>query len=725
MYFGVMFATHSPYIIICKDRKFNYSGTLFLYLSAGGVGRFKMSMHKVRARIFVLILVSASIIVGVGLFTCFVTEKDEPGYVSTSIGMKRIIIDFVMCVLVAFITSIPISGQLRRIEELKTEAEDASQAKSNFLANMSHELRTPLNAIIGLSELALGGNSSEDERFENIIRVHTAGVTMLGLINDILDISKIEAGKFGIIPVRYDVSSVINDTVSLNMVRIASRPIEFRISVDEDLPAELIGDDIRVKQILNNLLSNAFKYTKKGSIEWDISFEREGDEVILIFTVKDTGIGITKENLGHLFDDFNQVDTKANRGTEGTGLGLSITKHLVDMMNGSINVESEYGKGSTFTVRIRQRYVNDQVVGKETAEKLQAFHYIDHNRDRGTRFVRHRMPYARVLVVDDVQTNLDVARGMLKPYGMKMDMVTSGKEAINLIRSGAVRYDAVFMDHMMPGMDGVEATHIIRSEIGTDYAKNITIIALTANSILGSEEMFLNNGFQAFLSKPIDMIKLDSVLNTWVRNKELEQDSVFTADKDGDAVPERLRLIPGFDAASVFAKFGGDAQSVISVIQTFIQSTIPLLDEIHSVRENALQDYAVIVHGIKGSSRNIGAEEIGAEAEALELAAKKGDMEFVSEKNEAFITKTARLTDALGEALGGIVSTDRERRPVPDKELLGIIGAAAVVFDIDTADNALSKLEAFDYEEGGELVKWLRGELDKGGFDNISGRLIK
>jgi CheY-like chemotaxis protein len=287
------------------------------------------------------------------------------------------------------------------------------------------------------------------------------------------------------------------------------------------------------------------------------------------------------------------------------------------------------------------------------------------------------------------------------------------------------------MDHMMPEMDGVEATRIIREEIGTDYAKNVTIIALTANSILGNEEMFLSSGFQAFLSKPVDMIKLDAILNTWVRNREQEKPLSFCAKSQNpqqarsNAVIERLNDIPGYNAGEALDKFAGDTDSLISVINSFRANTPLLLDELKAVNQNALQKYAITIHGIKGSSRSIGAEDVGRDAEALEDAAKKGDAAFVSENNAAFIDKTIRLIDALGGALEEIVSTDRGRRPVPDKKLLGTIGAAAAVFDIDKAEEALSQLETYDYEEGGELVFWLRGELDKGGFCNISERLTK
>jgi CheY-like chemotaxis protein len=339
--------------------------------------------------------------------------------------------------------------------------------------------------------------------------------------------------------------------------------------------------------------------------------------------------------------------------------------------------------------------------------------------------VRNQLPYARVLVVDDVRTNLDVARGMLKPYGMKVDLVTSGAEAIHLIREGMIRYDAIFMDHMMPEMDGVEATRIIREEIGTEYAKNVTIIALTANSILGSEEMFLNHGFQAFLSKPIDMVRLDAVVNTWVRNRALEQvlDLDNAVESSENVSLEAFESIPGFDAAGALAKFGGDLESFISVLESFAKNTPPLLIELQNVKEDNLSNYAVIVHGVKGSSRGICAEEIGRDAEALELAAKKGNLWFVQTNNAVFLEKTKQFIETLKAALDGFVHKDRELHPAPDEEMLDALAAATAVFDVDTAEEVLSRMETFDYEEGGELVEWLREQLDRGGFTNITEQL--
>jgi PAS domain S-box-containing protein len=408
---------------------------------------------------------------------------------------------------------------------IEQEARNASEAKSHFLANMSHEMRTPMNVIVGLTDLMLEETGVPGAIKENLKKINIAGNTLMELINDILDISKIEAGKLDLTPVQYDVASLLNDIITLNIIRIQDKPITFKLEIDENLPSSLLGDDLRVKQILNNLLSNAFKYTKKGTVTLGIGSWREGahalGDVWIYFYVNDTGIGIHKEDIKKLFTDFNQVDTRANRKIEGTGLGLSITKKFVELMGGEISVESEYGKGTSFKARIRQGFVTDELIGKETVESLSSFHYSDKRKRAHEKLVRPNLSYARVLVVDDFPTNLDVAEGMLRKYKMRVDCVMSGQEAIDRIAAGEPVYDAIFMDHMMPELDGVQTTTVIRM-LNSDYAREIPIIALTANAVAGNEQMFLENGFNAFLAKPFSVKNLDSIIQRWVRDPKKE-----------------------------------------------------------------------------------------------------------------------------------------------------------------------------------------------------------
>ncbi|MCL2293809.1 MAG: ATP-binding protein, partial [Spirochaetes bacterium] len=413
-----------------------------------------------------------------------------------------------------------ISSDITERKAMEEQARAASRSKSEFLAVMSHEMRTPMNVIVGLTDLMLEETDLPAYTKENLKKISIAGNTLLRIINDVLDISKIEAGKLELMPVQYELPGLLNDIITFNVMRIQEKPVTFCLEINENLLCNVYGDDLRVKQIINNLLSNAFKYTQKGTITLGMSCEFADNHVWLSVCVADTGIGIRKEDQYKLFTDYIQVDTRANRRIEGTGLGLSITKRLVELMDGEIAVESEYGKGTAFKLRIRQGFVDNTPIGPAAAENLRKFRYTENKQAAGRKLLeRPDLSFARVLVVDDMQINLDVASGLLRKYKMQVDCVLNGKKAIELIRCGKPVYNAIFMDHMMPEMDGIETANTIRA-IGTEYARKIPVVALTANAIQGTEDIFYAHGFQAFLSKPIDIMQLDSIIKKLIHDKK-------------------------------------------------------------------------------------------------------------------------------------------------------------------------------------------------------------
>ena len=632
-----------------------------------------------------------------------------------------------------------IHNNAEKLEIAMKEAQNANSAKSEFLANISHEMRTPLNAVLGLTGLVLEMEGLEDEVIINLEKIYSSGATLLNIVNDILDISKIEAGKLEILPNKYDIPSLINDVITQNVLRIGSKLIEFTLDISPDVPAMLYGDELRIRQILNNLLTNAFKYTMEGNVELGMRAQRSDEDRTVWITawVKDTGVGIRAEDIDKLFSDYSQVDTKANRKIEGTGLGLAITKKMLEMMHGAISVQSEYGKGSTFTIRFKQELLTDDIIGESVVKNLMSFRYSNAKRKQSLKITRVKMPYARVLVVDDNLTNLDVAKGLMKPYGMKVDCVTRGQRAIDAILADEGKYSAVFMDHMMPEMDGIEATRRIR-EIDSEYARNIPIIALTANAIAGSEKKFLSNGFQDFLSKPIDLPRLDDVLRRWVRNKEKEREFLEkekevilpedapTAKEEDTKVSAILSKysIDGVDLANGLERFGNDADTYLSVLRSYTVNTRPVLEMMRNVSKDDISDYTINVHGLKGSSRGIFANPVADLAEKLEKASKNGDFDYVLSDNERLIGLTDKLIRDIEEMLAAIHADNPKRaKDAPDTDALRRLIAACEDYDIDSINDAISEIDKFEYGSEVGLADWLKDNLLEGNLDEIAERL--
>jgi CheY-like chemotaxis protein len=541
-----------------------------------------------------------------------------------------------------------------------------------------------------------------------------------------------------LITAEYNTPSLINDTANLNSVRIGSKPVKFRLHVDENLPAKLRGDELGIKQIFNNLLSNAFKYTNEGIVDWYIKARREGDQVWLESRVEDTGIGITKEDIPKLFSDYSQADSKSSRKIEGTGQELSIIRRMAGLMGGDITVESEYGRGSVFTVRIRQEAAGEEVIGRDTAANLAEFNYTRRRRTQNQKFIHAPIPYASVLVVDDVPINLEVAKGILKPYRMTIDCVGSGQDAINRIREGTPRYSAVFMDQMMPEMDGMETTRIIREEIGTDYAKSIPIIALTADAITGNEQIFLDRGFQALLTKPIDIMQLDSVLNRWVRDKKQEtypavkEARIGETGRDKAAAQREASLrkaakdIDGFDSNTGLDMVKGDIESWLEVVRSFVSHTPSLLRFMQNLSRENLPEFTIKVHGIKGACYGLGAAAVGKAAEELERRGRAGDFDFVRTHVGSFIARTGKLLEDLRSLLMKAEDEDqRSRKPVPDRDILAAVREAAAAYDMESLEAAVSTLEQYRYETEQDLVLWLREQCNISEFAAIQERLAR
>jgi signal transduction histidine kinase/CheY-like chemotaxis protein len=410
-----------------------------------------------------------------------------------------------------------------RLGEINKTVKNISEVRAKSHANMRHEMRTPLNSVVRLSEYMLENEGIQEWARDSLEKIHNAGMALLGIANNLFNFSDQKNISFELMPVEYDVTSLINDIVALNAMRIGDKPINFNVQIDETLPKKLFGDDLRVELICNNLLANSLKFTKKGAIYFSLSCEKEGIYEWLTIRVSDTGMGFKREEFKELLSNASSGSLKPRGYIKGAGDCYAMTETIAMIMGGAITAESEYGKGSSFTVRVPQGFVTDTPIGAEFVKNLKKFQYCAGKASDNAKLERVKLPGVRVLVVDDVDVNLDMAEALLRPYVMQVDCVSNGWEAVRLIREGKVEYDAIFMDQMMPDIGGIEATRIIREDIGTRYAENIPIIALTANAFNGMEKMFLERGFQALLAKPIDAVKLDEIIRQWIGEGEAEK----------------------------------------------------------------------------------------------------------------------------------------------------------------------------------------------------------
>jgi signal transduction histidine kinase/DNA-binding response OmpR family regulator len=578
-----------------------------------------------------------------------------------------------------------LNAALIRLAAAKNKSDTESRQKSNFLATMSHEIRTPMNAILGITEIQMQNKTLPREAGEALSKIYHSGYSLLGIINDILDLSKIEAGKLELLPIKYDVASLIFDTTQLNIMRIGSKPIKFDLYVDPFTPSELLGDELRIKQILNNLLSNAFKYTESGEVMLAISAEYEdkakAPHVSLTFYVRDTGQGMTKEQINSLFDEYSRFNPEVNRMTEGTGLGMSITQQLVTMMNGSISVQSEPGRGTTFIVHLPQGNVGSSPLGKEVTENLRQFKFnsvAQMKTAQTVQIVREPMPYGKVLIVDDVETNLYVAKGLMSPYNLSIDTAESGYETIGKIKAGNV-YDIIFMDHMMPHMDGIETTKAIRA-MGYEHP----IIALTANAVTGQAEMFLSNGFDDFISKPIDIRQLNMVLNKLIRDKQLpeviESARMMAHNKAAEDVSGP---VIDTELARIFIR---DAEKAIKVLET-------VCSKHNALGDDDLQLYVINIHAMKSALANIGEENLSLLAKRLEAAGRDQNIDVIVNETNDFLNDLKLLVERITpEEGGGDKEAENDDMAYLEEKLL-LFRAACVVYDKKAAKEVIIDLK--------------------------------
>ncbi|MCR4637457.1 MAG: response regulator [Butyrivibrio sp.] len=641
-------------------------------------------------------------------------------------------------------------NSMRQEQKLKEDLRVATQAnvaKNSFLSNMSHELRTPINVILGMDEMILREYDNDENLTLYALSIQSSGRTLLSLVNDILDFSKIEAGKMEIIPVEYDIGSMIVDLYNMISIRAQEKHLDFIIHVDPNIPNTLYGDDIRIKQCIVNILTNAVKYTNEGSVTLYIDYEEADTEnITLKIRIKDTGIGMKEEEMSRLYTPFERMDEIKNRTVEGTGLGISIVQNLLRMMDSHIEVSSQYGVGSEFYFAIKQRVISNEPVGdiaqsfKKNVSSHKKYHTAFH------------APDAKILVVDDTAMNLTVIVGLLKDTQITVDTASSGAQCLEMAQKSP--YDIIFIDHRMPEMDGVETLHRLRNMGERNLSINAPCIALTANAIAGAREEYLEAGFSDYLSKPVDTLKLEKMLIDYLPAKyvhmfgtpeyaadiqDMKKDPVKASDTDEtEYIIINGRKYPLKDLKSLGASAGidievaiqncGSPDILLKVIKDFyssIKDKGKLIEEYAKAKD--YENYTIQVHSLKSSSRLIGALKLSKDAEYLE---KCGD-----EKNESeIVAKTPQLLalfygykDKLSPILNEENSDNPDNNELPlisDKELKEYkdgIRELVEAFDFDSADAAINELyENYQIpEESKELLEKIRIMLQAVNRDGI------
>lgn len=580
-------------------------------------------------------------------------------------------------------------------------AKKANEAKSRFLSNMSHEIRTPINAVLGMNEMILR-EAEDDQILTYAANIRSSGKTLLFLINDILDLSKIESGKMEIIPVNYEIASVVMELQNIISLRAAEKNLNFIVTFDSTLPSVLYGDDVRIRQIVINLLTNAVKYTPAGSVELQVTYELQCDDALLLrISVKDTGMGIRKEDMGKLFEDFRRLDEEKNRNIEGTGLGMNITMSLLKMMDGDMKVESEYQKGSTFTVTIPQKIVDAKPAGcLEAIQKKSVPH-------KGSSQGSFTAPEGRVLVVDDNAMNLTVFQALLKRTKLQVVTASSGKQCLEYVQQQ--KFHMIFMDHMMPEMDGIQTFRQMK-KLADCPNKDTPVIALTANAVAGARELYMAEGFNGFVTKPIDAQVLERTICDYLPQELIqmnEENNSPIAEADSKTDEFAIYLKQGICVKNGLKHSQNDMEAYMELVRMFVKDRAKIGLLRRYLSEHNMKNYAIEVHALKGNARTLGAEQLADTAQFHEMQSKAGREEEVSAHWEELEQEWNHVLDVF-QAILDTYAPAEEDTAISEKE-----NGEILVLQQQDLDEMAALIDDFRTDEAVKQIKeWLKNPVN-------------
>ncbi len=583
----------------------------------------------------------------------------------------------------------------------RQEALAANDAKGKFLAHMSHEIRTPINAVLGMDEMILRESKEENVK-EYAMDIYMAGQTLLSLINDILDFSKIESGKMELVPVEYDVSSLLHDLSNMALQRLGSKEIKFEVEVDHTIPSQLYGDDVRIRQVLTNILTNAVKYTHEGTVWFRVRGRRDGELAVLRFEVEDTGIGIKEEDMPKLLAEFERIEADRNRNIEGTGLGMSITIRLLELLGSRLNVESVYGKGSKFYFELEQKIIDGTPIGDFQSR----VHQIAENYSYSTQFCA---PDAAILVVDDNAVNRKVLRNLLKETQIQITEASGGEECLKLVQEQ--HFDLIFLDHMMPEMDGVETLHCMK-ELPDYPCRETPVIVLTANAVSGAKDKYLAEGFDGFLSKPIVPEKLENMMKSYLPESLLQESRMDAGNlehgQDDDSEPgsqlEELPQVDGLDWDYAWLHLP-DMELLEYTVKEFYAQIDTAADNLERAfgqvsEQKGLEQYRIQVHAMKSLAATVGIFPLSGLAKILEFAAKDGKINVIMSVTAIFLEEWRSYRQKLQGVFGLGTAA---RKEVTDfsvvQALVEMVRISMQQMEIDQADKLMLQLQEYEYPD--------------------------